>query len=420
MASADATALLVDERLVEVVSGYSQRTLSAVLAQNPAGCVWSSLGIWLCLAACATGADTRERQKLESALGCSSAEARTLMESALSIPAAALTLAMAAWVAAGDLTDDFARWADRLPAVDSRLMPTQQEADDWTRENTAGLIEAFPLPVGRARVALASVLATRVSWATTFNLSSPAEHWPSSSPWYNKVKTILSTTSPRHAGIVQTSAAGTVAVYEAVATDDLTVICVSAHPSSDRHDVLQAAHEVAGHLAEGSKLPTCSLFAVPLGAGHSWNIAERERVTSRPGQRRERVAEASLPAWSARGELDLKQSAKFGALPALEVLRRLVGPKPGDDTRAKHVAVATFTQSGFDAAAATAFMVMEASQRTGTELEIERIATLRFDHPFAAIAVLGRPESAPCRFSGLPLFAAWVAEPVDAVENGKP
>jgi hypothetical protein len=34
----------------------------------------------------------------------------------------------------------------------------------------------------------------------------------------------------------------------------------------------------------------------------------------------------------------------------------------------------------------------------------ERAATLRFDHPYAAVAVAG---------GGLPVFTAWVAEPIE-------
>jgi len=43
------------------------------------------------------------------------------------------------------------------------------------------------------------------------------------------------------------------------------------------------------------------------------------------------------------------------------------------------------------------------------ETGVERIATLRFDQPYAAVAIAGEGS----RFTGLALFAAWVEAPVE-------
>jgi hypothetical protein len=66
----------------------------------------------------------------------------------------------------------------------------------------------------------------------------------------------------------------------------------------------------------------------------------------------------------------------------------------------------------------------------GTEASIERAACLRFDHPFAAIAVTDVPPSVrggipvgarpgfPNRFCGLPVFEAWVHSPTEVSDFG--
>jgi hypothetical protein len=140
----------------------------------------------------------------------------------------------------------------------------------------------------------------------------------------------------------------------------------------------------------------------------------------------QRITGVSLPAWHVESKLDLKKSEKiFGSFAALEVLRQLIGPRPDDRTEAVQAAVASFTRFGFEAAAVTAFAVRAALvRRRPSERGLERTATLRFDHPYAAIAISGRPllagrAPADASFTGLPLFSAWVQEPEEA-EEGPP
>ncbi len=55
-----------------------------------------------------------------------------------------------------------------------------------------------------------------------------------------------------------------------------------------------------------------------------------------------------------------------------------------------------------------------------SETGIERTASLRFDHPFAAVAIAGQPAwpgYERAAFSGLSRFSAWVAEPLEAEED---
>jgi hypothetical protein len=114
-----------------------------------------------------------------------------------------------------------------------------------------------------------------------------------------------------------------------------------------------------------------------------------------------------------------------GADHALDVLRELIGPQPDDATEAVQVAVASFTRRGFEATAITGFLTRTSALRLPWETGVERTAILRFDHPYAAVAIAGRPTppqpagpTGPrAAFTGLPVFSAWVQEPQEAEEE---
>jgi len=58
--------------------------------------------------------------------------------------------------------------------------------------------------------------------------------------------------------------------------EDLAVMSVIADPSAGRRLVVEAAYELAG-LCREDRLPSArrSLFDLPVGNGHSWEIEER-------------------------------------------------------------------------------------------------------------------------------------------------
>jgi hypothetical protein len=409
-----------------LVDRYARRVYPAVLEQHGGASVSSPLGVWLLLAACVSAAEGEDRAALEYALGCSAREANELLGMFMAAPPPALKAAIAVWVKAGDATEELAAWVRGLPSgVESGFMPTRQEADAWADRNTLGLIKSFPLEIDEwTRIVLASALATKVSWPVPFDVVPAADHLAQSSPWRGQVQRVLWDPLTGQAMIAMTRAAGLVAVHQAVAKQDLTVISVSAHPELPREAVLDAAHEVAAFARGGSPLVACSLFDLAVGTGHSWTIEEHEARTYHAGQQVERILGASLPAWHTNSRLDLKASPLFGTSPALNVMREMIGPRPDDQADAAQVAVASFTRYGFKAAAVTAFGTAIAALAEPQEKGVERTAILRFDHPYAAVAIVGKP-AAPRRewqigqerrstFTGLPLFTAWVQEPQEA------
>ena len=401
----------VDAALVTHVAAYSRRVRDAVLSQHQRESVCSPLGVWLLLCACLEAADGSEREQLEAVVGCSRDDAAELLNAFLAAVPSVLHAAVALWAREVVASESFVRWRDGLPAAIERgPVPTQEQADAWADRNTLGLIRRFPLEVGGFDLVLASALATRVSWERPYEAIPTRERFARSSPWVDVVERVLWTDRTVNTAIVDTGAAGRVAVHAAVAQEDLTVVCVCADPSIDRAGVFEAAHDVGARIATGSSPPSVSLFELPLGDGQAWTIAEHEIATRRPDEKLQQITDVALPAWEITSELKLLDSPAFGVSTAIDVLHQMIGAGPSD---ARQVALATFDRYGFKAAAVTAFAAAAAAMAHPPHRGVMRIASLRLDHPFAAIAFAGRPDGGDTRFRGLAVFEAWVAAPTE-------
>src|SRR5436853_436159 len=99
------------QRLASLVDAYARRVVPAVLEQHPAASVSSALGVWLLLAVCAGAANGADRGALEEMLGCSAADAGSLLSRFMAAPPPALRAAIAAWVRARDASEELAAWA---------------------------------------------------------------------------------------------------------------------------------------------------------------------------------------------------------------------------------------------------------------------------------------------------------------------
>ncbi len=420
---------MTDERgnsgksLAVLIDAYCRRVAPATLEQHAANSISSPLGIWLLLAACVSAAVGQDQKKLEDALGCSSAHAAELLVDFLADPPPALRSGVALWVRNTETTAAFTQWSASLPSqVERGEMPSQGAADAWAEDRTLGLIKRFPVQItDLTRLLLSSVLATEVSWRTPFEVVEASDHLRASSPWQGKTDHVLRDRRPDTPPMMlaTTEAAGVVAVHFALANEDLAVLSVAADPQIDRALVLEAAYEVA-RLCRDDRLRSanCSLFDLPLGSGHSWEIAEREERAVAAGERSERIEGTVLAAWQADSTLNLLASESFAAGPALSALLGLIGPDPrGDEFEAVHSAVASYTPTGFEAAAITTFALMGSLGRSPGERGLTRTATLHFDHPYAAVALAGTPADFTRRRAGhteqfcLPLFSAWVSTP---------
>jgi hypothetical protein len=377
--------------------------------------VASPLGAWLLLALCAPAARGAQAAGLAEVLGGGADEVTAVAAEMLAAPHPLVAAAAAVWNRPGSGDE---RWLAGLPASVARGdIPPQDGLNRWARDHTFGLIDKFPLTVdATVYLLLATALATKVSWDRPFDLA-PGTALGPSSPWAKDLRQVLK--SPKHpshsAFITATPRAGDVAVHVGQARGGLLVVSVIAAADVSRADVLAAAHAIAIAFARGEPLPRRSLSGLPAGDAPLWSVRdERSRVEF--GER----CVAVLPAWSATDDYNLSDP-RLGFAAAARALGH------GDPWRARQAVTASYSRTGFEAAAVTAMAIAMAMRPRGGVL---RTVELRFGHPYAVVAVTtdddsahtaGKAESArsgePGPWHGVPVFSAWVAEPHSA-KNG--
>jgi hypothetical protein len=391
--------------------------------------VASPLGAWLLLALCASadpGAGRTDAGRggegsdgLAEALGTDPATAARSAAALLDAPHPLVPSATAVWHRPGVGTAALDAWRATLPrATATGELPDAAGLDAWAREHSAGLIDRFPLPPSpKVVVALASALATRISWADPFDVA-PAAALGADSPWAGRLTRVLRTPEAGHrAWIAATPEAGDVAVHVAAARpaapgeaegaeDDgagLLVVSVAADPQVAPADVLAAAYRIAADADADAPAGRRSLFDLPLGDAPLWTLREEAVRTYAPGGREERHA-AVLPCWSARDTHDL---SGVGFPAAGRALAGLLG-LPGLGVQARQAVTARYDRYGFEAAAVTGAFGLVSLPPEG----VARVAELRFGHPYAVVAVAtDRRGGGVGPWHGVPVFSAWVAEP---------
>ncbi|GAA2185775.1 hypothetical protein [Micromonospora lupini] len=364
--------------------------------------------------AAATGPETGTG-RLADALGTDLARAAEVARTLLDAPHPLVASATALWLRPGRRTDEPARWRAALPtATEVGALPDQAGLDAWAREHTDGLIETFPLKVHPDVVfALASALATRISWAQPFEVTDARALGPAS-VWARDLRRALRSPDHGHQGaIVTTVRAGDVIVHaaRAQATDGagLVVLSVAAAPHVPPADVLAVAYDLSAGAADGAQpAGRCSLFDLPLGDTALWTLRE-ERVRTRARDGREERHSAVLPCWSARSEHDLT-SESLGFPAATAALAGALD-QPVQGFEARQVAMARYGRYGFEAAAVTGMFGTVSLPPEG----VARTAELRFGHPYAVVAVATdtRADGVTGPWHGVPAFSAWVTEPDD-------
>ncbi|TDC41266.1 hypothetical protein [Micromonospora sp. KC213] len=373
--------------------------------------VASPLGAWLLLALAAPATTGGARAELDDALGLDATTAAGLAAALVDTPHPLVPSATAVWHRTGYDPPPLAAWRATLPrSTATGPLPDQAGLDAWAREHSLGLIDRFPLTVTpRVLLALASALATRISWAEPFHLA-PGRALGPTSPWAQRLGQVLRAPEHGHrAWISSTGPAGDVAVHAApaVASDDagLVVVSVAADPAVRPAAVLAAAYEVAaGAVDDAAPADRRNLFDLPLGDGPAWSLREEPVHTFAPDGREERH-QAVLPCWSASDEHDLTATAL--GFPA--VARGLGGLLGTADlgVEVRQAAMARYGRYGFEAAAVSGAFALMSLPPPG----VARIAELRFGHPYAVVAVAVDRRGGTGPWHGVPVFSAWVADP---------
>ena len=391
------------------VAGYAARLQAVIGARHH---VASPLGAWLLLALAAPASTGADRDKLTEVLGCETGTAAQAAAALLANPHPVVASAAAFWTSGeAELSPGSARWRGGLPReVTVGDFPGQAGLDRWVREHTFGLIDKFPISDDSLYLVLASALATKVSWTVPFELA-PGDSLGGASLWATRLRQVLRT--PRQGGHAQyiavTHDAGDVIVHAAYAIGGLLVVSVAAAPEVPASTVLSVAHRIGIQQATGQSVQRRDLSDLQLGEGPLWLLREVTAATD--------ACIAVLPAWSATSSHDLADpSLGFAAA------KNAIAPVP-DPWQARQSAMARYSRTGFEAAAATAIGVALAARVPARRREAE----LRFAHPYAAIAITTDPDRAgqdargPAGhgpWHGLPVFSAWVSEPEDATDGG--
>ncbi|OBB29856.1 hypothetical protein A5792_03095 [Mycolicibacterium peregrinum] len=385
----------------ELVSSYAAQFNGHVLGRHA---VASPLGLWLLLALVGPATHGTARRDLEAVLGTTVDDAAARARALLSDPHPAVSALAAVWDR--NLGPAFDDWIRTVPdVVDRGPVPDQAQADAWAQANSNGLINEFPLQLDvLTRLVLASALATDIRWAQPLGTTNELG---------GVFGDAISTALELRAGIqlvVDTEAAGLVAVAAPLSSSALDVFSVIAAPEVAPHEVDIAAHQVAAML-RGDERGARRVPVEELAAGHAWTVTDRrERRVGGPDVHAE--WRSCLPAWSATSDHDLKDAP--GIAPAFDTLRGFARREdlPVEFT-ARQSAVASYTREGFKAAAVTAFDMVAGSVPQFHEVLVRRIE-IRFNRPYAVLACANRSDG-PAAWRGVPVFSAWVTEPQETV-----
>lgn len=392
----------------EIVSAYAAQFNKSALNGHS---VASPLGLWLVLALVGPATSGESRRDLEAVLGTTVDDAAARAVDLLSDPHPAVSALAAVWDRRrGPAFDD---WVRTLPGVVERgPAPDQAQADAWARGRTNGLIDKFPLQLDElTRLVLASALATDIGWSQPLGTTKELG---------GVFGAAIDTGLELGGGIqlvVDTDAAGLVAVAAPPSSSALDVFSVIAAPEVAPHDVDAAAHQVAAML-RGDESAARRIPIEDLVDGHAWSVTERrEHRVVGPDVQAEWFS--YLPAWSATSDHDLKNAP--GIAPVFDALTGFARPEDLPvEFSARQSAVASYTREGFKAAAVTAIGMVAGSMPQFREVLVRRIE-VRFNRPFAVLACASRQDG-PQFWRGVPVFSAWVTEPQDTVseEAGPP
>jgi hypothetical protein len=258
-------------------------------------------------------------------------------------------------------------------------LPDQAGLDAWADEHTRGLIKEFPLEIDeRTLLVLASALVVTPRWSEQLEEDDDG----------------LLLLENGFQAVVETEAAGPVAVTCPPSEDGISVYSVIAEEGVPADDVWRAADEVVRRIDAG-EVHDRTFDAGDAGGedGHAWTVREVTAFGSAPSDR----WRSHLPEWSAEDRHDLS------AAPGVAEIARGVMAAVEEESEAVCIqkAVASYDREGFKAAAVTGMMV-RAAAAAPRETRVRQV-DLRFDRPHAVVAVARGGA-----WEGIPLFGSWV------------
>lgn len=364
----------------------------------------SGAAVWPLLAALAAGAEGPARRELEHAVGLPAERALAAAAEVVGVidHAVASHGAIGLWVRE-DVPLRMA-WASALPAhTRGRLRgaPDQDQAalDAWVREHTLGILDGLPVRIdSETLLVLAACLAIRTRWQTPFEDS--GFPWRcGSGPWAGRsLHGLFATFDDLDRVAVLDTRAGAVTVFDSYGADDVDV-----------HLVIGPENEAPGTLLSES--------IAALTGPRAWrNGSELRTGDTAPGLLVEEVVRddpdpphilVRTIAFEVSSRHDLLDWSDLFGLRTATDRRRGHFPEISDwplvIQQAQQSVRATFSATGFEAAAVTSMSMMPGAALRPPPQYTVRVINVAFDRPFGFLAV--------DRSSRLVLFAGWVENP---------
>jgi hypothetical protein len=383
--------------------------------------VLSGAGVWPLLAALAGGASGSTLAELSAAVGVPGDEALAAARRLWEVLAASsdVRVALGLWRRAELALD--AGWAGALPAgvhgeLTGDAAADQERLDAWVVEQTGGLLTRMPVALTWDTVlVLASALTVRTRWVEPFE---DVPLWAGSGPWQGlgELAGLTRTGDDLNAVAVENTAAGPLTTVVVRGAGDVDVHLLLGEDDRSPGAVLSAglaalpAGPAPDHGTSSSGGPASGGRAALGGGAVGWGselavgaVGPGLRVVERPSASGEPGVVVRCVRFAVAGKHDLLARAELFGLRAASDAGTAsfpgVSPTPLMVSRARQDATATFSATGFEAAAVTSMRMRPTSMPANTARTVE----VTVDRPFGFAAV-HRP-------SGLVLVAGWVAEP---------
>jgi len=335
----------------------------------------SYAGLWLLLAHLAPVASGTHRAALAQAIGTTCADAAAVAAELLTAPHPTLATALGAWSRIE---------LDAKLAVVLEALPDQAGLDRWASEHTRGLIKEFPVRVRpETLLVFATALVLEPRWSDEL--------------WTDDDGMLVLDGGLQT--LVDTDAAGLVAVAKPFSHDGIDVVSVIAAEDVSPRDVWRAVDEVVAKLNAGALWH--GEYPGGLVDGHAWTVREVTETFLRRDARAESdvVWRSRLPEWSGDTDSDLTDAP--GVADVVASLTEAVPALGGGLASCTQTATAAYDENGFTAAAITVLACT-----TGAPAMVRRTISrveVTFARPHAVIAIArGGP------WEGVPVFNAWV------------
>ena len=122
-----------------------------------------------------------------------------------------------------------------------------------------------------------------------------------------------------------------------------------------------------------------------------------------------------------RGAADTRLDLLERRVPGFEEAREVVAGhlRTWDELMAVQAARGAFGAEGFEAAAITAMGATRGAAMIEPQRTVIRRADLRFDRPYAVVAVALERDGAAVEWHGVPVYSVWITEPSEPVEPAR-